>query len=133
LKINHLIKKFSVAIFDSWYEKLKEVRDDALTNRSYCDVHVGVYSSKFAQATELAAYYKPNWTHKKRSQNMFVSLIYSVLKMGGASNWGITCITGYLQLFNLKFLLIPNFWIEWKQNKIFTWISGIMSIGIFAD
>jgi hypothetical protein len=53
--------------------------------------------------------------------------------MGAAAAWGTACMTGYLQLFNLEFLFITNFWIEWKQNKIFNWISGIMTIGIFAD
>ncbi len=77
---------------------MKEVGDDALRNRSYCDVHVGVYSSKFAQAAELAAYYKPDWTHKKRAQDMFMNLFYPVVKMGAAANWGTACMTGDIQL-----------------------------------
>jgi hypothetical protein len=88
---------------------LKEVGDDSIRTRSYCDVHVGVYSGKFAQVAELVAYYEPNWTNKKRAQDMFVNLIYPVLKMGGAINWGTACMAGYLQLFNLKFLFITNF------------------------
>jgi hypothetical protein len=103
------MNKIVLAIIDAWSEKLKEVGDDSARNRSYCDVHVGVYSGKFAQAAELAAYYNPHWIHKKRAQDMFVNLIYPVIKMGAAAAWGTACMTGYLKLFNLEFLFITNF------------------------
>jgi hypothetical protein len=82
----------AIRIIDAWSNVLTEIKG------SDARLAAGIYGNKFAQAAELAAYYKPDWPNKARAQKMFLSVFYPVIKNGASANWGTACMTGIMSM-----------------------------------
>jgi hypothetical protein len=78
----------AIRIIDAWSGTLTEIKG------SDARLAAGIYGSKFAEAAELAAYYKPDWPNKARAQKMFRDVFFPVIRNGASSNWGTSCMSG---------------------------------------
>jgi hypothetical protein len=82
----------AIRIIDAWSEVLTEIKG------SDARLAAAIYGNKFAQAAELAAYYKPDWPNKERAQKMFLHVFYPVIKDGAGANWGTACMAGIISM-----------------------------------
>jgi hypothetical protein len=82
----------AIRIIDAWSEVLTKI------GGSDARLAAAIYGNKFAQAAELAAYYKPDWPNKARAQKMFREVFYPVIKDGAGANWGTACMSGIMSM-----------------------------------
>jgi hypothetical protein len=82
----------AIRVIDAWSQMLTSIggKDARLA--------AGIYGNKFAEAAELAAYYKPNWPNKARAQKMFLNVFYPVIEQGASENWGTSCMAGTISM-----------------------------------
>jgi hypothetical protein len=78
----------ALRVIDGWSAVLHHI------GGSDARLAAGIYGNKFAQAAELAAYYRPDWPGKRRAQGMFRTVFYPVIEHGASSNWGTSCMAG---------------------------------------
>ncbi|MGN6507808.1 MAG: alginate lyase family protein [Tepidisphaeraceae bacterium] len=78
----------AIRVLDGWSAVLRTIQG------SDARLAAGIYGNKFAQAAELAAYYKPDWPGKHRAQQMFLDVFLPVIRGGASANWGTSCMAG---------------------------------------